>query len=101
MSPALPDLKIPEKATPIVEIDTEAAAAYIRVSNESVTETQLIRDDDIVVTVDLDFKREVVGIEVVGTTEYTLDRLLEYSGIPVFAFSKSQWLTRYVRAGAF
>jgi uncharacterized protein YuzE len=83
----------------VVEIDTEAGAAYIRFSSNPVTKTQLIRDDEIVATVDIDAIGEFVGIEVIGVTEYTLDKLLEYTGIPRYYVGKaSREFLRYVRA---
>jgi|SRR5690349_17482986 uncharacterized protein YuzE len=101
MSATWSDLNIfiPEKASPVVEIDTEAGAAYIRFSNEPIFKTLLLRDDEIVATVDIDSKGVPVGIEVVGTTEFTLDKLLEDAGIPHYSVGKaSREYLRYVRA---
>lgn len=83
---------------PVVEIDTEAGAAYIRISHEPVAETQLVRDDEIVVTRDLDAKGKVVGIEIVGIREFTLDKLLEYARIPSHVLDASRRDTHYVSA---
>jgi hypothetical protein len=40
--------------TPVVEIDTEAPAAYVRLTNKPVSRTIILRDDDIVATMDVD-----------------------------------------------
>jgi uncharacterized protein YuzE len=95
------DLNIfmPDKAMPVVEIDIEASAAYIRFSSRPIIRTIVIRDDEIVATVDVDGQGEAVGVEVVGTTEFTLDKLLEDAGIPLYSVGKaSREYLRYVRA---
>jgi uncharacterized protein YuzE len=95
----LRNIFIPDKAYPVVEIDTEAGAAYIRFSSRPVTKTQLIRDDEIVATVDVDEIGGVIGIEVVGPAEFTLDKLLEDAGIPPYCVGlASRSYLRYVRA---
>jgi uncharacterized protein YuzE len=77
---------IPLKTTPLVQIDTEAGAAYVHVTPGRIVQTRLIRDDEIVVTIDLGEQGELIGFEVVGTEDFTLDTLLDYANIPKHGF---------------
>jgi uncharacterized protein YuzE len=89
---------IPLKITPVVEIDTEAEAAYLHITSGRIAETKIIRDDEIVVTVDLSERGELIGLEVVGTKDFTLDTLLDYANIPRHYFDSARWYTRYISA---
>ena len=43
---------VPIEVAPVVEIDTEAPAAYIRISHNLVFRTSVLRDDESLVTMD-------------------------------------------------
>ena len=71
------------EAAPVVEIDTEAPAAYIRVSQNLVSRTIVLRDDKILSTIDLDASGKIVGIEVVWRPEFGIEKLIAESGANV------------------
>jgi uncharacterized protein YuzE len=78
MSAILDRVQIEE--APVVEIDTEAPAAYIRVSQNPVSRTVVLRDDKILSTIDLDANGKIVGIEVVWPPEFGIQKLIAESG---------------------
>jgi hypothetical protein len=61
---------------PIVELDSEAHAAYVRLSRNRVARTEVINKDGCIVTIDRDKQGDPVGIELVGVDEFTLGTLL-------------------------
>ena len=63
--------------TPRVEIDTEACAAYVRFSEKPVGSTKIVDVNNRLVTVDLDDEGQVVGVEMIGVHEFTLEKLRE------------------------
>lgn len=60
-----------------VEIDTEAGAAYVRFGRGKVSRTKVQQDDGVLITVDLDEKGKVPGVEIVGVEEFTIGSLLK------------------------
>ena len=90
-------LKVEASAIPTVEIDTAARAAYVRFSNEKVAKT--ISDDrpGVVVAIDLDAKGKVVGIELIGVRDFSIETLLKGTRIKVPKANLSR--ARYVGAG--
>jgi uncharacterized protein YuzE len=86
------------EAAPVVEIDTEAPAAYIRVSQNPVSRTVALRDDKILSTVDLDASGKIVGIEVVWPSEFGIEKLIAESGANVEFLPSAIQRTRYVSA---
>jgi uncharacterized protein YuzE len=71
------------RAAPIVEIDTEAGAAYVRFKRARVAKTLRHRSKWPIVTIDLDASGEVIGIEFVGVKKYNLEYLLKRAPIKV------------------
>jgi uncharacterized protein YuzE len=65
----------------IVELDSEAHAAYVRFSKKKVVRTLPITTDGCIVTVDFDSADEVVGIELVGVDEFGIKPLLKKTGL--------------------
>jgi uncharacterized protein YuzE len=86
------------ETTPVVEIDTEAPAAYIRLSQNPVSRTVVLRDDEILSTMDLDASGKIVGIEVVWPTEFGVEKLIAESGANVAFLPSAIARTRYVSA---
>ena len=74
-------MKIESENAPIVELDSEAHAAYIRFSGHPVAKTIQLLTDDCVVTVDLDSAGKIVGVELIGVKEFGIQTLLEKAGI--------------------
>jgi uncharacterized protein YuzE len=74
-------INIASKSPPVVELDSEAQAAYVRFSHHRVKQTRIVEEDKCVVTIDLDARGAVVGVELVGVEEFTVGRLLKLAGI--------------------
>ena len=89
---------VPIEVAPVVEIDTEAPAAYIRVSHKPVCRTIVLRDDEILSTMDLDTSGNLIGIEVVWPTEFGIEKLLAESLAKVVFARAAIEGTRYVSA---
>lgn len=66
---------------PVVEIDTEASATYIRLSELPVVKSIALSTEKPQITADLDASNGIVGIEVIGAEEFTIDRLLDADGM--------------------
>jgi uncharacterized protein YuzE len=69
------------KAPPTVEIDTEAAAAYVRFSRAKVARTLRHGAKWPIVTIDVDARGQVVGLELVGVKKFNLSYLLEQASV--------------------
>lgn len=91
-------LRVENSAVPTVEIDTAARAAYVRFSNQKVAKT--ISDDrpGVVVAIDLDARGKVVGVELIGVRNFSIETLLK--GTPVKVSKANLSRVRYVEAGA-
>lgn len=93
------DLKgfvIPITKPPIVEIDTEATAAYIRLRDTKVVATKPFGSEKRLVMLDFDADENVVGIEVVGQQEFGIRELIKQ--LPVETSDAVINQTRYVAA---
>src|SRR4051794_7137038 len=89
---------VPIEVAPVVEIDTEAPAAYIRISHNPVSRTSVLRDDEILSTMDVDAEGNLIGIEVVWPTEFGIEKLLAESRAKVVFARSAIERTRYVSA---
>jgi uncharacterized protein YuzE len=87
---------IPITEPPVVEIDTEATAAYVRLRDAKVARTEPYESDKGLVMLDFDAKDNVIGIEVVGRQEFSIRELIKQ--IPVQASDAVLNRTRYVSA---
>lgn len=87
---------IPISEPPVVEIDTEATAAYIRLRETKVARTEPYGSDKGFVMLDFDADGNVIGIEVVGQQEFSIRELIKQ--IPVQATDAVLNQTRYVAA---
>jgi uncharacterized protein YuzE len=74
-------INVPTKNPPVVELDSDAHAAYVRFSHKRIAETKVVAEDKYTVTIDLDRNGEVVGIELVGVKEFNVTGLLEIAGV--------------------
>ena len=81
---------------PVVEIDTEATAAYIRLRKTKTVRTEPYGSEQGLVMIDFDADGEVVGIEVVGQHEFGIRELIKH--VPVEASDATLHRTRYVAA---
>lgn len=73
-------LVIKSRNAPVVELDSEAHAAYVRFSKSAVAKTLPVTTHSCIVTVDLDSSNEVVGIELIGVDEFGIEPLLQKAG---------------------
>jgi uncharacterized protein YuzE len=96
MSATIDSVRI--EVAPVVEIDTEAPAAYIRISHKPVARTVVLRDDEILSTMDLDASGNLIGIEVVWPTEFGIEKLLAESRAKVVFARSALERTRYLSA---
>jgi len=83
---------------PTVEIDSSALSAYVRFTSKKVAKTVSVESDRAAVTVDLDERGEVVGVELVGVREFGIRQLLMHAPrltAPRIAYSRA----KYVAAG--
>lgn len=87
---------IPITDPPVVEIDTEATAAYIRLRDAKVARTERHESEKGLVMLDFDVKGNVIGIEVVGQQEFSIRELIKQ--VPVEASDAVLNQTRYVAA---
>jgi uncharacterized protein YuzE len=87
---------IPITEPPVVEIDTEATAAYIRLRDSAVTSTEPFGCEKGLVMLDFDADGNVVGIEVVGQQEFSIRALIKQ--VPVTVAEDILNQTRYVAA---
>jgi uncharacterized protein YuzE len=87
---------IPITKPPVVEIDTEATAAYIRLRQAKIARTEPYDSKKGLVMLDFDADENVVGIEVVGQQEFSIRELIKQ--VPVEASDAILNQTRYVAA---
>src|SRR4030095_7627817 len=92
----LHDFIIPITEPPVVEIDTEATAAYIRLREGKVARTEPFGSESGLVMLDFDASGNVVGIEIVGRQEFSIRELIKL--VPVQATESVLNQTRYVAA---
>lgn len=70
-------IQVKSKMVPVVELDPETHAVYIRFSNCKVVKTI---DDSIgrsIVTIDIDSKGNVVGVELIGIKKFSISRAVK------------------------
>src|SRR5712691_1560168 len=87
---------IPITKPPVVEIDTEATAAYIRLRDTKVIATKPFGSEKGLVMLDFDADENVVGIEVIGQHEFSIRELIKE--VPVETSDAVLNQTRYVSA---
>ncbi len=90
------DVVIAITEPPVVEIDTEATAAYISLRDGKVARTEQHESEKGLVMLDFDEKDNVIGIEVVGQQEFSIRELIKQ--VPVEATDAVLNQTRYVAA---
>ncbi|MEO7300698.1 MAG: DUF2283 domain-containing protein [Verrucomicrobiota bacterium] len=91
-------IKIGSSNPPTVEIDSQAKSAYVRFSRKAVFRTKSVDKSGIIIAIDFDKANEVIGVELVGVSDFSVKTLLNYA--PVTAPKIRNWdRTRYVSAG--
>jgi len=80
---------------PIVEIDSQARAAYVRFKNTKVAKTiSEDKEDGLIVAIDLDKDGDVVGVEIIGVSEFGVRELLLRAPVtaPKIDLSKARYV---------
>jgi len=83
---------------PVVVIDSDAGAAYVKLSESPVSSTLNLKEGEVMANLDLDAGQRIVGLEVVGTHEFNLARLIEISGIGEYFTKDIIDRAQYVRS---
>jgi len=81
---------------PVVEIDTEATAAYVRFGRGKIVRTAPYGGADSLVMVDFDRQNRVLGIELIGRKEFGIVHLLR--NVPLQIDDAILSRTRYISA---
>jgi uncharacterized protein YuzE len=87
---------VKSQGTPVVEIDTEAQAVYVRFKRSKVVKTIERESKTMFVTIDLDSSNEVVGIEVVGAGNFNIHKILDIADLKCPRLDDSK--VRYISA---
>ena len=91
-------ITIGSRTAPTVEIDSQAKSAYVRFSRKPVFRTKSVDKSGIIIAIDFDKENEVIGVELVGVSDFSVKTLLNFT--PVIAPKIRDWdRTRYVSAG--
>jgi len=61
-------VEVQSDSLPVVELDTEAQAAYVRFREGKVVRTQQVETEMVVVTLDFDEHGDILGLELIGAT---------------------------------
>ncbi len=80
----------------MVEVDTEATAAYVRLRSTPVVRTEPYGSDQGLVMLDFDADGQVVGVEMIGQQEFSIRELIKQ--VPMEASEEVLNRTRYVAA---
>jgi uncharacterized protein YuzE len=88
------DFLVTSSAPPTIEVDREATAVYVRFKEGPVAKTVTQPCETMNIAIDLDAKGEVVGIEAVGVTEFSIRSILESASVraPNTDFSRAQYV---------
>jgi uncharacterized protein YuzE len=90
-------ITIQSSTPPVIELDPAVSAWYVRFSRAKVVKTLSEDKPGPVVTIDLDARGKVVGIEIIGVREFSIQTLIKLARIeaPNVDFSRA----RFVNAG--
>lgn len=84
------------RRSPTVEIDTEVSAAYVRFTRAKVARTVRCASKWPIVTIDLNTRGDVIGVEFVGVKRFDLEYLLRQ--VPITVPAKTKAHASYVSA---
>ena len=85
---------------PVVELDADAGAVYVRFKRARVARTVARPARSMHLAVDLDAKNEVIGIEAIGFDEFRLSRLLRMADVEAPQVDLSEARFRSAAVGA-
>ena len=90
-------LHVTSKNPPVLEVDTEAQAVYVRFNNNKVAKTIERPANSMHLAVDIDSRGNVIGIEAIGLTEFRLKTILAKAKVETPPLDFAQ--TRYISVG--
>lgn len=70
-------LMVRSERPPLIELDPECGAVYVRFKTTRVSRTVERTSDGMIITVDLDRSGEVIGVEAICFDEFTIANLLQ------------------------
>ena len=78
---------------PIIEVDSQSKAVYVRFKRAAIAKTIPQESERMQVAIDLDSRGEVIGIEAIGLTQFTLRGVLKLARVkvPEMDFSRTQY----------
>jgi uncharacterized protein YuzE len=87
-------IRVNSAMAPTVEVDTQAAAVYVRFKRAKVARTLARNVPNMHVAVDLDRNGEVVGVEAVGVREVQISRILKMAAVraPNIDFANARYV---------
>ena len=97
--PEYTHIEVESESLPVVELDTEAQAAYVRFRDGQVARTKRVETETVVVTIDLDANDHILGLELIGVKDFTVQSLLQKAHLEHAVPAKILERTKY-RAAA-
>jgi uncharacterized protein YuzE len=91
-------IEVESDSLPVVELDTEAQAAYVRFREGKVARTKRVETETVVVTLDLDADGNILGLELIGVKDFTISSLLQKAHLENAVPAKILERTRYLAA---
>jgi uncharacterized protein YuzE len=87
-------IRVSSATAPTIEVDTEAAAVYVRFKQTKVVRTLARNVPYMHIAVDLDRNGEVVGVEAVGVREAQIARILKLAAVqaPNINFANARYV---------
>lgn len=85
---------VKSSSPPVVEFDGSVRAWYVRFSKRRIARTLSEDKPGVVVTIDLDDRGEIVGVELIGVKEFTLGMLQKFAHIetPNIDFGRTRFI---------
>ena len=84
--------EVTTSSPPIVEVDSEVGAYYIRFSKAKVARTHEVPNDELHIAIDFGVKNQVVGIEVIGPIKIEIEKIMKKARVsaPKVDFASAQ-----------
>jgi uncharacterized protein YuzE len=95
---AFKNIEVESDSMPVVELDTEAQAAYVRFREGKVVRSQEVETTSAVVTLDLDQADQIIGVELIGVKDFTVYSLLKAAHLEKAVSPEALSRTRYLSA---